>query len=214
MSGVLVLNATFEPLAVVSARRAVCLVLAEKVEMLHAAGLAFRSERRSVEVPSVVRLSHYVSVPRPRHRSPNRRAVFARDRDSCQYCGDRAETMDHVVPRSRGGKHTWENVVAACRRCNAKKRDRLPSESGMRLRRRPEPPSPSTWVEIAAGGVPDAWTAYLQPRNDLRTAGARDTGVRVEPNQGGRCGSIPLLRAGVRVEPNPVLRPRDGLRTA
>ncbi len=170
MSGVLVLNATFEPLAVVSARRAVCLVLAQKVEMLHATGRAFRSERRSVEVPSVVRLSHYVSVPRPRHRSPNRRAVFARDRDSCQYCGDRAETMDHVVPRSRGGMHTWENVVAACRRCNAKKRDRLPSESGMRLRRRPEAPSPSTWVEIAAGGVPDVWTAYLRPRGDLRTA--------------------------------------------
>lgn len=170
MSVVLVLNATFEPLAVVSARRAVCLVLTEKVEMLHATGRAFRSERRSVEVPSVVRLSHYVNVPRPRHRSPNRRAVFARDRDACQYCGAGAETMDHIVPRSRGGQHTWENVVAACRRCNAKKRDRLPSESGMMLRRRPEPPPPSTWVEIAAGGVPEVWTPYLRPGSDLRTA--------------------------------------------
>ena len=170
MSGVLVLNATFEPLAVVSARRAVCLVLAERVETLHADGRSFHSERRSVPVPSVVRLSHYVSVPRPRHRSPNRRAVFLRDRDCCQYCGDRAETVDHVVPRSRGGKHSWDNVVAACRRCNAKKRDRLPSESGMRLRRRPAPPAPSAWVEMAAGGVPEMWEPYLKPRSDLRTA--------------------------------------------
>ena len=170
MSGVLVLNATFEPLAVVSARRAVCLMLAEKVEMLHATGRAYRSERRSVDVPSVVRLSHYVSVPRPRHRSPNRRAVFARDREACQYCGERAETMDHIVARSRGGQHTWENVVAACRRCNAKKRDRLPSESGMMLRRRPEPPPPSAWVEIAAGTVPEVWAPYLRPGSDLRTA--------------------------------------------
>lgn len=170
MVRVLVLNATFEPLAVVSARRAVCLMLADKVEMLHAAGCAFRSERRAMEVPSVVRLSHYVNVPRPRHRSPNRRAVFVRDCDSCQYCGGRAETMDHVVPRSRGGMHTWDNVVAACRRCNSKKRDRLPSESGMLLRRRPERPSPSAWVEVAAGGVPEVWTPYLRPRGGLRTA--------------------------------------------
>ncbi len=170
MSRVLVLNATFEPLAVVSARRAVCLVLDQKVEMLHATDQAFRSERRSVAVPSVVRLSRYVNAPRARRRSPNRRAVFVRDRDSCQYCGARAETMDHVLPRSRGGLHTWDNVVAACRRCNAKKRDRLPAESGMRLSRRPAPPSAVTWVEIAAGGVPDVWTAYLRPQGDLRSA--------------------------------------------
>ncbi len=170
MSGVLVLNATFEPLAVVSARRAVCLVLAEKVETLHADGRRFRSERHSVAVPSVVRLSHYVSVPRPRHRAPNRRSVFVRDAGACQYCGARAETVDHVVPRSRGGRHVWDNVVAACRRCNTKKRDRLPSESGMRLRRRPESPLPSAWVEIAAGVVPDAWAPYLKPRSGLLTA--------------------------------------------
>ena len=170
MSGVLVLNATFEPLAVVSARRAVCLVLANKVETLHTAGRAFRSERCAVEVPSVVRLSRYVSVPRPRRRSPNRRAVFARDSDHCQYCGGCAETMDHVVPRSRGGQHTWENVVAACRRCNAKKRDRLPSESGMRLHRRPGLPASSSWVEVAVGSVPAVWAPYLDYRSDLRTA--------------------------------------------
>ncbi|MCY4069023.1 MAG: HNH endonuclease [Acidimicrobiaceae bacterium] len=170
MSRVLVLNATFEPLAVVSARRAVCLVLDRKVEMVHSTDRAFRSEKRSVAVPSVVRLSRYVNVPRAPRRSPNRRAIFARDRDSCQYCGARAETMDHVLPRSRGGQHTWENVVAACRRCNASKRDRLPSESGMRLSRRPAPPSAVTWVELAAGGLPDVWADYLLPQGDLRSA--------------------------------------------
>ncbi len=170
MSTVLVLNATFEPLAVISVRRAVCLVLADKVVTLHADGRRFRSERLSVVVPSVVRLSHYVNVPRPRHRSPNRRAVFVRDAESCQYCGARAETVDHVVPRSRGGQHVWSNVVAACRRCNSKKRDRLPSESGMLLRHQPKPPLPSAWVEIAVGTVPDVWMRYLKPRSDLLTA--------------------------------------------
>lgn len=162
MSRVLVLNATFEPLAVVSTRRAVCLVLADKVETLQSSGRAFRSERSVVDVPSVVRLSRYVHVQRARYRNPNRRAVLARDRGSCQYCGGKAETVDHVVPRSRGGDHTWENVVAACRRCNAKKRDRFLTESGMRLRRRPQFPSPWAWVEVAAGGVPDSWAPYLR----------------------------------------------------
>lgn len=171
MARVLVLNATFEPLAVVSARRAVCLVLTKKVEMLHPSGHAFRSERLAVDVPSVVRLTRFVKIPRHRHRSPNRRAVFVRDNDSCQYCGARAETMDHLVPRSRGGLHTWDNVVAACRRCNANKRDRLPSETGMLLRRWPRPPSPSDWVAVAAGVVPDSWTPYLNSHNNaLRSA--------------------------------------------
>ncbi len=164
MAGVLVLNATFEPLAVVSIRRAVCLVLAEKVELLAGSGRRVRSERLSVEEPSVVRLARYVSVPYQRHRSPSRRGVFARDRHRCQYCSASAETLDHVVPRSRGGSHTWENVVAACRRCNATKRDRLLTDTPMRLNRRPGPPPPSTWIEVAAGAIPDEWEPYLQDR--------------------------------------------------
>lgn len=165
MASVLVLNATFEPLAVVSARRAVCLVLAQKVEMVHPSGLAFRSERWVVDVPSVVRLNRFVKVPRRQHRSPSRKAVFVRDGDSCQYCGGRPETMDHVIPRSRGGLHTWDNVVAACRRCNAKKRDRLPKETGMLLRRRPRTPSPFDWVTVTVGSVPDVWMPYLDRRH-------------------------------------------------
>lgn len=169
MSGVLVLNATFEPLTVVSTRRAVCLVLAEKVETIHESATRFRSERLVVTVPSVVRLSRYVSVPHQRRRAPNRRTVFVRDRHRCQYCNASAETVDHVTPRSRGGTHSWENVVAACRRCNSVKRDRLLSETGMRLLRRPSPPPLSAWVEVAVGSIPTSWEPYLRDR-DRRSA--------------------------------------------
>lgn len=168
MAGVLVLNATFEPLSVVPTRRAICLVLAEKVEMLHSSGRRVRSERLALDEPSVVRLSRYVHVPYPTHRAPNRRGVLARDGHTCQYCGASAETVDHVVPRSRGGRHTWDNVVAACRRCNSGKRDRLLGETTMRLDRMPGPPPPSTWIEVAAGSVPPVWVRYLAP--DRRSA--------------------------------------------
>ena len=161
MAGVLVLNATFEPLAVVPIRRAICLILTDKVELLHASGRSVRSERLTLEEPSVVRLSRDVHVPYPRYWSPNRRGVLARDAHRCQYCGADAETVDHVVPRSRGGRHTWDNVVAACRRCNGGKRDRLLGETTMRLARPPAPPPPSTWIEVAAGSVPHAWAPYL-----------------------------------------------------
>ncbi|MDG2027375.1 MAG: HNH endonuclease [Acidimicrobiales bacterium] len=163
MTGVLVLNATFEPLAVVPTRRAICLMLAEKVELLHGSGRRVRSERLALDEPSVVRLSRYVHVPYPKHRAPNRRGVLARDHHTCQYCGSNAETVDHVVPRSRGGRHTWDNVVAACRRCNGGKRDRLLGETTMRLARAPGPPPASTWIEVAVGTVPSAWTPYLAP---------------------------------------------------
>lgn len=168
MSGVLVLNATFEPLAVVSVRRAVCLMISEKVELLQATGRPVRSERLTVAEPSVVRLARYVSVPYHRHRSPNRRGVFARDSHRCQYCGDRADTLDHVRPRSRGGEHSWNNVVAACRRCNTQKRDRLLHETSMSLKCAPGNPAASAWVEVAAGRVPESWWPFLHSR--LRTA--------------------------------------------
>lgn len=162
------LNATFEPLAVVSVRRAVCLMIGEKVELLLATGRPIRSERLTVAEPSVVRLDRYVSVPYHRHRSPSRRGVFARDFHSCQYCGDAADTVDHVRPRSRGGEHSWNNVVAACRRCNGQKRDRLLHETSMRLRCPPGFPADAAWVEVAAGRVPETWWPYLRSR--LRTA--------------------------------------------
>jgi len=114
----LVLNATFEPLGLVSTRRALLLVLATKAELVHATERVFRSERAALPEPSVVRLARYVRVPHDRTVAVNRRTVFARDSHRCQYCGLAAESIDHVLPRSRGGPHAWDNVVAACRRCN------------------------------------------------------------------------------------------------
>src|ERR687890_185054 len=126
MGSALVLNATYEPLGVVSARRAVVLVLGEKADLLHASGDEVHSERLTVPVPSVIRLRYVVKVPFVRRAALNRRAVFARDGSRCQYCTAPAESIDHVVPRSRGGEHVWENVVAACRPCNTAKRARSP----------------------------------------------------------------------------------------
>jgi 5-methylcytosine-specific restriction endonuclease McrA len=155
------LNASFEPLCVVSSRRAVVLVLKEKAEIVHRNGAEFRSERRTVPVPSVIRLVHFVRVPFRTTAPLSRRAVFARDSHRCQYCGRNAENLDHVVPRSRGGRHSWDNVVASCRACNARKEDRLLHESGMSLRRAPVAPHATTSLIVSAGPIDPDWQRYL-----------------------------------------------------
>ena len=161
VSRALVLNATFEPLGVVSTRRALLLVLDTRAEVVHATGRLFHSERMAVPEPSVVRLARYVRVPRDRTVAVNRRTVFARDSHRCQYCGAQADSIDHVVPKSRGGRHVWDNVVAACRRCNTGKEDRLPHEAGMVLRTRPAPPRYRAWLLAASGAARQEWAPYL-----------------------------------------------------
>ena len=117
----------------------------------------------SLPVPSVIRLHHFVRVPY-RNRVPlSRRAVFARDGHRCQYCNRAAENIDHVVPRSRGGPHAWDNVVASCRSCNARKEDRLLADSGLNLRRQPREPHANLWVVATAGTLDPAWEPYLPP---------------------------------------------------
>jgi 5-methylcytosine-specific restriction endonuclease McrA len=155
----LVLNATFEPLAVVTARRAVVLVLKEKAEILESNGMVFRSEKLSIPAPSVVRLQYFVKVPYRARASLTRRAVFARDEWACQYCGATAENVDHVLPRSLGGEHVWENVVASCRRCNSRKENRLPAQAGLTLRR--EPIAPKDVFRLQAGRLEPEWEQYL-----------------------------------------------------
>lgn len=155
------LNATFEPLGVVAARRALVLVLAERAEMLHSTDRTIHSARSSFPEPSVVKLSYYVKVPRVRRMALNRTAIFLRDAFRCQYCGAAAENIDHVVPRSRGGPHAWENVVASCRRCNSRKEDHLPHEAGLSLAHRPEQPNRFDLLLVAATGVRPDWEAYL-----------------------------------------------------
>ena len=157
----LVLNASYEPLCVVSSKRALMLILDEKAELLHTTDRLFRSARAAFAEPSVVRLWHFVKVPYQARISLNRRAVFARDEHRCQYCGASAENIDHVIPRSRGGAHSWDNVVASCRPCNSRKRDRSPEESGMRLRRSPSAPRQRTWILVASGAIRSDWEPYL-----------------------------------------------------
>lgn len=170
MSRALVLNASFEPLCVVTTRRALVMVLDDKAEVVTATGRQFHSARAAYPEPSVVRLLSYVRVPYRSRVALNRRAVFLRDGHRCQYCGSPAENIDHVVPRSRGGTHTWDNVVAACRPCNARKEDRLLSEIGhMRLRRLPAAPSGRIWMLLAMGGLRAEWEPYL-PGPDRRLA--------------------------------------------
>lgn len=160
MSRALVLNASFEPLCVVSVRRALLLMLTDKAELLHAGTGKFHSERASFPVPTVVRLRNFVKVPYHAGKSLNRRAVFVRDGGRCQYCNAAAESIDHVIPRSKGGLHTWENVVAACRACNSRKRDRLLEETNFVLRREPTQPRQRVWLLSNSNSNPD-WEQYL-----------------------------------------------------
>ncbi len=162
MTRALVLNATYEPIGVVSARRALILVLADKVDVLADSGIVWASEELEIQVPSVVRLRYFVKVPYKRVAPLSRRAVFARDGGRCQYCGKVAESIDHVIPRCRGGEHTWENVVACCRRCNTFKGDRLLKDCSLSLSTKPTAPTQYVWVKVAAGTVPASWTPYLE----------------------------------------------------
>lgn len=161
MRSALVLNATFEPLSVVSARRAVCLVLLEKADIIEDDGTRVRAERISIAAPAVIKLRHVVRVPYQRRTTMSRRAVFARDGHRCGYCGAPADSIDHVLPRSRGGLNVWENVIAACRGCNLRKRDRTPEEAGMHLASVPRMPREMSWIAYAVPRVPDSWKPYL-----------------------------------------------------
>jgi 5-methylcytosine-specific restriction endonuclease McrA len=160
---VLVLNATFEPINVCSVRRAAVLLLKEKAEMLERGERVLRSGTSTVPRPAVIRLVAYVHVPRDTHRRKiTRRAVFARDNWTCQYCGARGNlTVDHVIPRSKGGSSTWENIVASCAPCNRRKGDALPSQAGMTPRRRPHAPGPHVFIQVASPTIPSAWMQYL-----------------------------------------------------
>lgn len=160
----LVLNATYEPINVCTVRRATVLLLKEKAELVEHASWILRSEHVSLHRPVVIRLVSYVRVPRDAHRRKiTRRAVFARDRWECQYCGSGSSlTVDHVVPRSRGGDSSWENIVASCAPCNRRKGDKLVTQMGMTLRAQPRSPNPQIFIHVASPTVPAAWRQYLR----------------------------------------------------
>jgi 5-methylcytosine-specific restriction endonuclease McrA len=160
---VLVLNATYEPINVCTVRRAVVLLLKDKAEMIERGEWQLHSATASMSRPMVIRLVSYVRIPRDTHRRKiTRRAVFARDDWTCQYCGARSNlTVDHVVPRSKGGPSSWENIVASCAPCNRRKGNALLGHSGMHLRREPRTPSPHVFIQVASPTIPAAWRAYL-----------------------------------------------------
>jgi 5-methylcytosine-specific restriction endonuclease McrA len=160
---VLVLNATYEPINVCTVRRAVVLLLKEKAEVVEHGELAIHSVSCTLTRPVVIRLVTYVRIPRDTHRRKiTRRAVFARDDWTCQYCGSRSNlTVDHVVPRSKGGSSSWENIVASCAPCNRRKGNALPRQAGMRLQKQPRTPSPHVFIQVASPTIPAAWRQYL-----------------------------------------------------
>jgi len=160
---VLVLNATYEPINVCTVRRAVVLLLKDKAEVIEQSEWQLHSASRTMPRPAVIRLVTYIRIPRDTHRRKiTRRAVFARDGWACQYCGSRTNlTVDHVVPRSKGGASSWENIVASCAPCNRRKGDALPRQVGMRLLRRPRTPHTSVFIHVATPTIPTAWQQYL-----------------------------------------------------
>jgi 5-methylcytosine-specific restriction endonuclease McrA len=163
MQQVLVLNASYEPLNVCTVRRAHVLVFKGKAEVIERLDVPLTSATSTFPWPHVIRLVTYVRVPRAVQRKISRRALFARDGWRCVYCGSSAGrlTLDHVVPRSRGGDSVWENVVTSCAPCNHKKGNRLLAEAQMNLPSPPRPPAPVLFIQLAAPKIPRGWEPYL-----------------------------------------------------
>jgi 5-methylcytosine-specific restriction endonuclease McrA len=160
---VLVLNASYEPLNVCSVRRAHVLVFKGKAEVIEKLEQPLHSASSTYPWPHVIRLMTYVRVPRAAQRKISRRALFARDGWRCVYCGTSGGrlTLDHVVPRSRGGDSVWENVVTSCAPCNLRKGNRLLEEVAMTLSRAPKAPAPVLFISLATPKIPMSWKPYL-----------------------------------------------------
>ena len=161
---VLVLNQTYEPLSVCRVRRALVLLQQDKAEMLENGVGFIHSASDTFPVPSVIKLAYMVKRPRPQ-RKLTRFEIFERDQYTCQYCGKQTRqlTIDHVLPRYRGGQHTWENVVSACVPCNRRKAGRTPQEARMKLIRPPSYPrhGPSFNIPYHYRQTKQEWQKYL-----------------------------------------------------
>ena len=176
MDAVLVLNQNYEPLNICNVRRAFVLVDRGKAEVLELGDRAIRTASRFLPRPSVIKLSYMVKRPRPQVRL-SRREIFMRDDYQCQYCGSRVRelTLDHVVPKHKGGGHSWDNLVSACRPCNHRKGGKTLEEARMRLHRPPKRPQPSQyflWVQRLNGQASSAWLKFLPAVEQPLTAAA------------------------------------------
>jgi 5-methylcytosine-specific restriction endonuclease McrA len=157
-----VLNQNYEPLTVCNVRRAVILNFLGKAEIIcKVNNKVIKSVYRKFDCPSIVRLSFFVRVPF-RKIILSRKNILRRDNHRCQFCGNTSNlTIDHIIPKSRGGEDTWENLTTACIKCNNKKGDRTPEEAGLKLRSIPKKPSHITFIKNFAGNVSDDWKPYL-----------------------------------------------------
>ena len=164
MRTTLVLNAGYEPLAIVSFKRALVLVMSEKaVVVAEDDDHPVRSATHEWQRPAVILLRRYVRVPMGRAVPVSRRGVLRRDAQRCGYCGVSASTIDHIIPRSRGGADSWENLVACCLRCNNAKGDRTPHEMGWTLRFVPRPPHGTAWLVRGSERAMPQWEEFLAP---------------------------------------------------
>lgn len=164
-SAVLVLNQNYEPLNVCNVRRAIVLVFDGKAEVLETRADTVKSPSRVVPSPSVIRMVYLIHRPRPRVKL-TRREVFIRDGYTCQYCGRQVGdlTIDHIVPKSKGGPHAWDNLVSACKPCNHRKGGKSLGEARMALRKDPSEPRAGQYYTIERrldGAVVDTWSKFL-----------------------------------------------------
>ena len=163
---VLVLNQDNSPISVCTVQRAFLLNYLDKSELVQPAnGFKLRSVNKAFPMPAVIRLNKYVNVPY-KGVALTRQNIFRRDNFECQYCGSRKDlTLDHVIPRSKGGKSTWNNLVTACKRCNAKKGDFNPEKAGMILKTKPFKPSYVLFLRNFSGMFCDEWKPYLKEKS-------------------------------------------------
>ena len=183
---VLVLNQNYEPLNVCNVRRAIVLVFDGKAEVLETHPTSVRSVSRAFPSPSVIRMIYLIHRPRPRVKL-TRREVFIRDHYTCQYCGRQAGdlTIDHVVPRSKGGAHSWENLVSACKPCNHRKGGKSLGEARMTLRRQPAEPRAGTYYTIERrldAAVVESWYKFLPGFQPIGHVPSLDHGLSRSPN--------------------------------
>jgi 5-methylcytosine-specific restriction endonuclease McrA len=159
---ILVLNAGYEPLGLASIKRSVMLVMNGIAEIVEESDQFLRTPSMHYPIPSIIRLKRMIRRP-PGRLALNRRNVLRRDQYTCQYCGRHSSdlTIDHVLPKSRGGPNAWDNLVAACRACNLKKKNRTPEEAGMKLQARPIAPRHSILLVADLPNLPEAWKLYI-----------------------------------------------------
>ena len=161
-SRVLVLNQSYEPLTICSPQRAIALIFLAKAEILETYKDRFlRTVNRKYALPSVIRLHQYVKMPF-RSVEISRKNIIKRDGAKCQYCGTKIQlTIDHVLPKSRGGEDTWDNLVTACIKCNNSKGNRTPKEANMKLMTIPKKPNYIVFLRTTLGNIEENWKQYL-----------------------------------------------------